>query len=713
VQGRRADGVQEHTAVEWEQRLLRDAQQVVAKLPTLIQIQPKRNSSSTAPRAADTRRRASMGQQYASATTKTALGFIVVLIVFGLGFWRLAYDKPQVKSKEIASIEKLAACLKPPVEIPIGTPVTLQAFPPPDPSKTASAAETRKQPPNNVKLDFVTIAPLQVDLLDEDPRRDRDAAPKLGPTAGAIKERYAVVTRTDASAAGAFEFHSRKPDLIVTRDGIPFLLRSSELTRFGPAAQGSYVIALSGLKTDDEKAEEVKKAEQAKAAAVKKPEEPQKPEETKAATAKRMATLPAGTRGHVYLDAGQTVVPVQPIHAFNWLRDTPFTLSAIRVSGQSGLADVAIEVRQPGLAFDASGFTMSACASTNGGIDWDVAGISETKAAHTGAARAMIVLPGGMLINREFWLPVHLAIASADGRYRGYGGFNAVSKGYAGVIAFAMTVAILAWLLTLRSDQLVRDQNVSAKGWSRWFAGLFIGPDNEPSLSLFQIFIWTTITVWGFIYVFIVSGSLLAMTTDMMTLLGIAGLGTIAARWLGTRGVTSTGHGVAAQSAASAHSKFELWKMLSTNGTFDLLKLQLFVFTLTIGAYVVYRILDTAAFPVLDANTLLLLGVSQGVYIGGKVAATTPLGNAQALKIDLEAKTEALKNREAELQALQDRETALKAVTAPSAAETAELQELPVRIKIKTGDRDAAKAAVDKAKTDYDKAVKELFPTPT
>ena len=65
--------------------------------------------------------------------------------------------------------------------------------------------------------------------------------------------------------------------------------------------------------------------------------------------------------------------------------------------------------------------------------------------------------------------------------------------------------------------------------------------------------------------------------------------------------------------------------MLSTKNSsgassFDLMKLQLFVFTIVIGVYVVWRITDTATFPALDTNTLLLLGVSQGIYVGGKFA---------------------------------------------------------------------------------------------
>jgi hypothetical protein len=92
----------------------------------------------------------------------------------------------------------------------------------------------------------------------------------------------------------------------------------------------------------------------------------------------------------------------------------------------------------------------------------------------------------------------------------------------------------------------------------------------------------------------------------------------------------------------AADSQF--WSMLNTNGQFDLLKLQLFVFTIVIGLYVVCRIADSAAFPELDANTLLLLGVSQGVYITGKLVGNSRLSTLQGLRAELDALTESKAN---------------------------------------------------------------------
>lgn len=253
-----------------------------------------------------------------------------------------------------------------------------------------------------------------------------------------------------------------------------------------------------------------------------------------------------------------------------------------------------------------------------------------------------------------------------------------------------LTLIVFAWLLQLRYKQCYAP-NQRKFHLANWSAGLFIGEDNAPSLSLFQVFLWTVITVWGVLYVFIVAGSLLSLTPEMMGLLGIAGVGSVAARLIAASGSPPQLAGSPAPVPSSGNdAKALVSEMLSTNDKLDLMKLQLFVFTLVIAVYVVARIADTAAFPALDANTLLLLGVSQGVYIGGKLAGTTPLSRAHALKVELDVRNDALKT-------LKEKQTALGAPPAgsPQAAQLGsinkEIAETEKRI-------EELKAALDRAK---------------
>jgi hypothetical protein len=235
-------------------------------------------------------------------------------------------------------------------------------------------------------------------------------------------------------------------------------------------------------------------------------------------------------------------------------------------------------------------------------------------------ANIRLSLPAEVLPLTGSYTPIELAVASSDGQYVAYGGFAAIGRFWAWLVASVLTLVLFSWLFNLRHKQMCRDEGAKQSDWQSWRTGLFIGIDKEPSLSLFQIFFWTVITVWALVYVFAVTGALLSLTAEMMALLGIAGAGSVLARLISSRQPTVTSP-PANQSPPAIPPEF--WQMLSTKNTlgvssFDLMKLQLFVFTLVIGVYVVWRITDTATFPQLDTNTLLLLGVSQGIYVGGK-----------------------------------------------------------------------------------------------
>ena len=225
------------------------------------------------------------------------------------------------------------------------------------------------------------------------------------------------------------------------------------------------------------------------------------------------------------------------------------------------------------------------------------------------------------------------------------------------------------------------------------------------------------VTVWGLLYVFIVAGSLLTLTLtpEMMGLLGIAGTGSVLARWIASssgstsRHVTSTSMPV--QTTPPRQHLF--WQMLSSNGSFDLLKLQLFVFTTLIAMYVVGRIADAAAFPSLDVNTLLLMGVSQGVYITGKAVGAGSVARAQTMKAQLDAGAEqianmrgAIKLRQAEVAQID--EAAAQQGAAPAGPELTRHQLLVDEVAQMTRQLDGINQRQDILKLDFEKAVADL-----
>ena len=187
-------------------------------------------------------------------------------------------------------------------------------------------------------------------------------------------------------------------------------------------------------------------------------------------------------------------------------------------------------------------------------------------------------------------------------------------------------------------------------GWLDW-----ITPKGQKtSLSLFQIYLWTWIVLAGSIYVAVLTGEPLAVTTDVLALLGIAGLGSVTSRFIS---VTQD------KNQPSAQPVFN--DIFKTDDVFDLYKLQMFLFTVGTALYVAARIAFDKTFPVLDANLLLLLGISNGIYVASKAAGgASPFRVAEQLKSDLDVLGQAKQATDADVirldTAISDADTAIR-----------------------------------------------------
>lgn len=78
------------------------------------------------------------------------------------------------------------------------------------------------------------------------------------------------------------------------------------------------------------------------------------------------------------------------------------------------------------------------------------------------------------------------------------------------------------------------------------------------------------------------------------------------------------------------------WALIENDRGLDLFKLQLLVFTVLIATYVAARVVRQSAFPELENEFLLLMGVSNSLYVGSKVAQASPFAVAEARKVELD-----------------------------------------------------------------------------
>lgn len=159
------------------------------------------------------------------------------------------------------------------------------------------------------------------------------------------------------------------------------------------------------------------------------------------------------------------------------------------------------------------------------------------------------------------------------------------------------------------------------------------GPDGRGSLSKLQI-LFFSLVVFGLIGYFLLrTGVLSDISTTVLLLLGIAGVGATAAKgadaqrttisadnrgWLMRKGWLPATPG-AAQNVAT-------WRdLFSTDGEFDVYRYQSFIFSIAVGGALLAGGVAQLSSFVIPETLLGILGLSQVVYIGGKLVTPTTM----------------------------------------------------------------------------------------
>lgn len=549
---------------------------------------------------------------YSSNTTEFAnkenimlrvIAWILVPLSFGLALSRALITAPTRPPSNTESSASLTQCL-PRIEIPTG--VSAKVI-----GRTNSGNKQQSG-----KLLAVANAPIVLPIPESELTKNANSFQ--------LKDRTLQLTKEKASFGLIFHGSAN-----ITRGNLELPLEAPDSIRFGPVENISYTIVGDGTV----------------------------PVVTEGNT--RRVIVEAGSQlGEVSIQKGQVVKVLEPI---NTGRSGEGDFFPARINDGPGVSNVAIAINSWSAEANTQEMRPIVCVKDELAPAWIRAGVSQVKSNSDSATIISIdlrrIIHFGIF---EFVKPVQFAVASADSRYVAMGDIFVFNQVWSAMIATFITVVLTAIVMKSRTSNFK-----DGTGKKRFFSGIFVGPDNDPSLSLLQMFIWTVITIWGLLYVFTLQGNLLSVTADVLALLGIAGTGTVLARWIAVSTGRSTSQPVQGAKIQVANTPSgttnAFWQMLSTNGDFDLLKLQLFAFTVVIAIYVISSIAANGAFPSLDSNTLLLMGVSQGVYISGKLSATSSLTSAQALKLDLEMRIAEQKNLADARQLLEDKKAKLDA----------------------------------------------------
>lgn len=163
---------------------------------------------------------------------------------------------------------------------------------------------------------------------------------------------------------------------------------------------------------------------------------------------------------------------------------------------------------------------------------------------------------------------------------------------------------------------------------------IIAGVSGRASLSNMQVFFFTLIVAWLALYWVVQTGALVPLHNTVLMLLGIAVAGTGASKAAAISRFRVTGENWAwAKSKGWIQKDFtrspvnptpKLSDLITSDQGFEMPKFQAVVFSLIVGISLLCNgasIADAAEFSKYEVPEayLILIGISQGVYVGGKV----------------------------------------------------------------------------------------------
>lgn len=204
----------------------------------------------------------------------------------------------------------------------------------------------------------------------------------------------------------------------------------------------------------------------------------------------------------------------------------------------------------------------------------------------------------------------------------------------------ATTGSILAFLIAYGMIVFYWKANTKNKPAGLWSQirplNLVRGHDGTASLSNLQL-LWWTLAVFGLmIFVWIATGGLATLNQTIIWLLGVGGVGSLAAKAVA---INASRNMPAKAQIQGQNDRVDVspWQLISVDNRLDLTKLQMLLFTIIAGIYVVTTVWSKVAFPEIPTELLALMGISNGVYVLGKLTNSDPLAdNPHARIVGLE-----------------------------------------------------------------------------
>lgn len=209
-------------------------------------------------------------------------------------------------------------------------------------------------------------------------------------------------------------------------------------------------------------------------------------------------------------------------------------------------------------------------------------------------------------------------------------------------ILYAIASSVLVAILYLFAANAVK---------SRWKHKFVINPlkitaesTGRASLSKAQVLFFTLIVLWISIYWVMKTGELTPINTSILSLLGVAvagsGVGRVAknvrSRVTGENWAWAKKKGWIKNDFSRTSSEHvpKVSDLITSDGRFQIARFQAVAFSLVVGFSLLYAGVTEAtslATVSIDDSYLILIGLSQGVYVGGKFVGADPIAELNTL----------------------------------------------------------------------------------
>ncbi len=202
---------------------------------------------------------------------------------------------------------------------------------------------------------------------------------------------------------------------------------------------------------------------------------------------------------------------------------------------------------------------------------------------------------------------------------------TATQVGVTNVIVAWAVVAAVAVLVVLIMRGIAQYRQVRGRNL---LLRIISTQDGYASLSQLQVVLWTLVVGMSAIYVMTLSGNLISISDGTLVLLGIASGAALAARIPGTGQPTPV---VPVPAAAAATPEWsDLVIPNRSTREIDVTRLQMLAFTLITAAFVLVKVIVDYEIPAIPPNFLVLMGISNGVYVGGRRLPSQPKNGGTA-----------------------------------------------------------------------------------